>query len=159
MARRAASLAAAAALAAGCGYAFTAGGGRLPKGAEKVFVRPLENHTTDAEAGALVASALRTELARRDAAGGAQAHARLEGEVEDVSFGPSGFSGAANHVAITVAARLFVDGNVVAQTRSRRDEEYLSGADPLETEGRRRVALRRAAEAAAREVVERFEAQ
>jgi len=46
----------------------------------------------------------------------------------------------------------------IAEARVVREEEFLAGQDPLETEGRRRLALRRAAQAAARDLVERFEA-
>ena len=143
----------------GCGYHLAAGGpGRLPPGAEKIFVRPLEDHTTDAELGALVAAALRHELARRDADGGPRARAHLEGAVDSSSFGASSPNGSTWRVALAVSARLVVDGKVVAEQRARRDEDYLTGLDPLESEGRRRLALRRAAEAVARDIVERFEA-
>jgi hypothetical protein len=57
-----------------------------------------------------------------------------------------------------VSARLVSSGRAVAQARVSRDEEYLAGQDPLETEGRRRLALRRAAQAAARDLVEQLEA-
>ncbi len=142
---------------ASCGYALSAGAGRLPPGAERVFVRPLENRTTDAEAGALVASALRQELARRDADGGPAARARIEGTIDDAAFGLLSANGATNHLVLTVSARLVVDGKVVTEQRTQRDEEYLAGQDPLESEGRRRLALRRASEGAARDLVERFE--
>jgi hypothetical protein len=102
--------------------------------------------------------ALRRELARRDADGDPRARARIEGAVEDSSFGPSSPNGATWRAGLTVSARLVVDGKVVAEQRARREEDYLAGLDPLESEGRRRLALRRAAEAVAREIVERFEA-
>jgi len=77
--------------------------------------------------------------------------------VEESVFGPSGQSGATWRTALVVSARLVVDGKTVAEQRTRREEDYLVGLDPLESEGRRRLALRRAAEAAARDIVERFE--
>lgn len=157
--RRRPSLACAFALAlaaSGCGYSLGAGVGRMPAGAQRVFVRPLENRTTDGEAGALVAAALRQELARRGADGGPDASARIEGSIEDSGFGASSVSGT-YRVTLAVSARLVVNGAVVAEQRPARSEDLLGGQDPLETEGRRRLALRRAAEAIAKEIVERFE--
>jgi hypothetical protein len=154
---RSAPLAAALLALAGCGYGFAAGAGRLPPGAEKVFVRPLEDRTTDAELGALVAAALRGELARRGADGGPGSRARIEGAVEESSFGPSSPNGATWRAVLVVSAQFVVDGKVTAEQRARREEDWLAGQDPLESEGRRRLALRRAAEAVARDLVERFE--
>src|SRR5919201_6682922 len=92
-----------------CGYHLAAGGpGLLPPGAEKIFVRPLEDHTTDAELGALVAAALRQELARRDADGGPRARAHLEGAIESSAFGPSSPNGSTWRVGLDVSARLVV---------------------------------------------------
>jgi hypothetical protein len=142
---------------AGCGYGFTAGRSRLPKGAEAVFVRPLENRTTDAEAGTLLAAALRQELARRGAEGGPEAPSRIEGAVERSTHVPSSPGSATWRLALDVEARLLVGEVVVAEQRVHREEDYLGEVDALASEGRRRLALRRAAEAAAREIVERFE--
>jgi Lipopolysaccharide-assembly len=151
------SFAAAALIACACGYSLGAGSRRLPPTAQRVFVRPLENRTTDAEVGALVAAALRDELARRSADGGADAAARIEGTVEDASFAAVGLNPPNYHLTLTVSARLVVKGNVLAEQRFSRGEDYLSGLDPLESEGRRRLALRRAAEAVAQQIVETFE--
>jgi hypothetical protein len=142
----------------GCGYRLAARGAPLAGGASSVFVPPLENRSGDAEAGAFVAAALREELARRGAQGDAGAAARLEGAVEDLRYGPSSPNGATWSLALEVRARLVAPGGPLPEARITRSEEYLVGQDPLETEGRRRLALRRAATAAARELVERFEA-
>jgi hypothetical protein len=141
----------------GCGYSLNAGAGRMPNGAQRVFVRPLENRTTDAEAGALVAAALRQELARRGADAGSEAAARIEGTVDDASFSTLGLNPPTYRLALTVTVRLLVDGKLLAEQHAGRAEDWLSGLDPLESEGRRRLALRRAAEAVARDVIERFE--
>jgi Lipopolysaccharide-assembly len=130
----------------------------MPAGAQRVFVRPFENRTTDAEAGALVAAALRQELARRGADASSEAAARIEGTVEDVSFGVLTVGPPPTYrLTLTVTGRLLVGGKALAERRIGRAEDYLSGIDPLESEGRRRLALRRAADAVAREVVEAFE--
>ncbi|HVI74714.1 MAG TPA: LPS assembly lipoprotein LptE [Anaeromyxobacteraceae bacterium] len=141
---------------ASCGYTVHAQG-HLPENARQIFVRPLEDHTTDADAGALVAAALRRELARRGADAGPGAPAQLEGAVEGVSFGASSPNGAIYRLTLSVTARLVVAGQVASEQRSQRSEDWLAGQDPLESEGRRRLALRHAAEAAAREIVERLE--
>ena len=128
----------------GCGYSAHGSAGRLPRGAEQIFVRPLEDRTTDADAGALVAAALRRELARRGADAGPDAPARIEGAVERVTFGAPGPNGALYRLTLVVST-------------TQRDEDWLAGQDPLESEGRRRLALRHAADEAAREIVERYE--
>jgi hypothetical protein len=50
-----------------------------------------------------------------------------------------------------------VDGREVAQVRVRREVDYLGEVDAIATEGRRRLAIRRAASEAAAEIVERLE--
>jgi len=140
-----------------CGYSLHAGESRLPAPATQVLVRPFENRTSDAEAGALVAAAVRRELARRGADGGADAPARLEGVVEDVTSVAASPNGSSNRLVLTVSARLRAGDAVLGEGRVARAEDWLAGLDPLESEGRRRVALRRAADAAARELLERLE--
>jgi hypothetical protein len=141
----------------GCGYTPSSGPGRQRPGAERVFVRPFENHTSDAESGALLGAALRRELARRDADAGREARARIEGEIVQAYFGPFSPNGAIYRFTLVVAARLVVDDRLVVQQSFARNEDLLAGQDPLESEGRRRLALRRASDAIAREIVERFE--
>jgi hypothetical protein len=141
----------------GCGYSAHGSAGRLPHGAEQIFVRPLEDRTTDANAGALVAAALRRELARRGADAGPDAPARIEGAVERVTFGAPGPNQATYRLTLIVSTHLLVGGKLVAEQRTQRDEDWLAGQDPLESEGRRRLALRHAADEAAREIVERYE--
>lgn len=145
-------------LAWGCGYSLSAQGARMPSGAERIHVPAFENRTSDAEAGALVAAAVRQELARRGALGDGGAPARIEGTALAVSFAPSSFGSATSHLTLVVSARLVAGGRTLSEQRVQRDEDYLGAVDSLESEGRRRVALRRAAEAAGREIVERLEA-
>jgi hypothetical protein len=142
----------------GCGYAFTSGASRLPPGAERVHVPPFDNHTADADAGALVAGAVRDELGRRGALGGPGSGARLDGEVLEIAFGAADPTGATYVVSLVVRARLVIgDGPAGPEQRVRREETYLAGADQLESEGRRRLALRRLAVELARDLVDRLE--
>jgi hypothetical protein len=121
-------------------------------------VRPLENRTADAEAGALVAAALRRELARRGADAGPGAAAALDGEVEEIAAVPATAGAAVWRLTLAARVRLTAAGRTLAERRVRRTEDYPAGVDPLESEGRRRIALQRAADAAARELVEALEA-
>ncbi len=143
--------------AAGCGYSVAAGAGRLPAGAEKVYVATFANRTTDAEAGALVAGSLRDELARRGSSGGPGSAARIEGTVTQVTWIPTTPDGGTWRLTLEVQARLVVEGKVASEQAVRREQDYLSEVDALATEGRRRLAVRQASAAAAREIVERFE--
>jgi hypothetical protein len=151
------SLALASALSlAACGYGFSqryvARGG-----ASAIFVRPFENRSTDPELGAEVATALRTELARRGADAGEGAGAQIDGEVRAGEPVITSRGGASWRVGVTVRARLVAQGGTVAEHVARREADYVGGADPLETEARRALALRRAAWDAAREVLRAFE--
>ncbi len=142
---------------AGCGYAVGSGAARLPGGAGQVFVPPLENRTADAEAGALVAAALRDELSRRGVAGGEGASARIEGVVTRSASSPLTTQGGTWRLVLEVQARMIVSGQEAAQVKVRREVDYLGEVDAIATEGRRRLALRRGAEEAALEIVERLE--
>jgi hypothetical protein len=145
------------AAAAGCGYSTTAGVSRMPPGAERIWVPSFANRTSDAEAGALVASALREELARRGTSGGEGAPARIEGTVNRASAAPVTTQSGTWRLVFEVQARLVVDGKEASAVTVRREVDYLGEVDAIATEGRRRLALRRAASEAARDVAERFE--
>ena len=151
---RVAALGVAAVAAAGCGYAFSTrwtGKG----GAERVDVRPIENLSTEPGLGPVMTDALRTAVARRGASG--DGVGRLEGEVRARAPAPSSQGGATWTIGVQLKARLVVDGRVTAEGTFARDGEYLSGADPVETEGRRALALRRLADEVALEVLAAFE--
>lgn len=141
-----------------CGYAletrYVAQGG-----AERIHVRAFENLSTEASLGAELTAALRTELARRGAAAGPGAPAELVGEVRAGAPGPSSPESATWRIGVEVRARLLVDGATVSERTVRRETDYLAGvgADALETEGRRALALRRVTEEAARELLRAFE--
>ncbi len=156
---RLAALVVALAAAGGCGYSVGAGSSsaRLPAGTGTVFVAPLDNRTPDAEAGALVAAALREELARRGAGGGEGAPSRIEGTVVRSTSSPLTTQGGTWRLVFEVQARLVTDGREVARVDVRREVDYLGEVDAIATEGRRRLAIRKAAEDAAREIAERLE--
>jgi outer membrane lipopolysaccharide assembly protein LptE/RlpB len=158
--RRASIAAALIAVAAGqgCGYSATVGASRMPPGAERISVPSFANRTADAEAGALVASAMREELARRGVAGGDGAQARVEGTVSRSSAAPLTTQGGTWRLVLEVQAKLLVGGSEAASVSVRREVDYLGEVDAIATEGRRRLALRQAASDAAREIVERLEA-
>lgn len=127
-------------------------------------MRTFENLSGEPELGAVVTSALREELARRGAEGGAGAPAAIEGDVRAGEPAPTAVRtvGGATavstwRIALEVRARLVADGATVAEHVVRREADFLGGADPLETEGRRALALRRAADDAAREILHAFE--
>ncbi len=171
MARRASAFALSAAIALGaCGYGFSqryvARGG-----AERVHVRTFENLSTEPELGAALTAALRQELARRGADAGEGAPAAIEGDVRATAPAPSSAAteaaasaaGAAQagggtwRVGVEVRARLVANGAVVAEHAARVDGDYVGGGDPLETEGRRAIALRRLAADAATGILRAFE--
>lgn len=139
-----------------CGYGFSqryvAEGG-----ADRIHVRAFRNLSTEPELGATVTAALRSELARRgsDAPEGGAA-AVLEGTADASEPALTTGNATAWRIAIEIRARL--SGVGPAQERSvRREVDYIAGGDPLETEGRRALALRRAADEAARELLRGFE--
>jgi len=170
--RRRVAFAAAAVAVAACGYGFSqryvARGG-----AESVHVRTFENRSTEPELGAALTAALRDELARRGADAGEGAPAAIEGDVRATEPVPTSAATAAGRstagaaqvgggtwrIGIDVRARLVAGGAVVAEHAARLEADYGGGDDPLETEGRRAIALRRLAADAARGVLRAFERQ
>ena len=154
---RALALGALAALAlAGCGYGFSqryvAAGG-----VDRIHVRPFVNHSTEPELGATVTSALRGELARRGADATEGSAAVLDGEVRATEPVVTSTAGATWRIGIEVRARLVAGTAKPVDRIVRRDVDYLAGSDPLETEGRRALALRRAADDVARDLLRALE--
>lgn len=151
---------------AACGYGFTQRYS-AQGGAERVYVRAFENLSGEPELGAAVTAALRSELARRGAEGAEGAPATIEGEVRAGEPAPTAVRPPSAtesvstvttwRVTLDVRARLVAGGKPVAEHLVRRELDFLGGADPLETEGRRALALRRAADDAAREILHAFE--
>jgi hypothetical protein len=152
---------------AGCGYGFTQRYVAVG-GAERIHVRTFENRSAELDLGAAVTAALREELARRGAGGGEGAPAVIEGEITSTepaltsttpTPGPVGVtSGTTWRIGVELRARFTPSAGAPALERTvRREAHYLGGADPLETEGRRALALRRVAGEAARELLRALE--
>jgi hypothetical protein len=142
---------------AGCGYGFSqhyvAAGG-----VDRIHVRPFVNATTEPELGAIVTSVLRTELARRGAEAPEGQGAVLDGEVRTTEPALTSTAGTTWKIGIEVRGRLIVPGAPRPMDRIvRRETDFLNGGDPLETEGRRALALRRVADEAARELLRALE--
>jgi hypothetical protein len=141
-----------------CGYGFSqrfvARGG-----ATSLAVRPFENRSIEPELGAAVTSALRNELARRGADAGGDGAAEIDGEVRAEEPVLTSRGGASWRIGVSVRARLLAGGTTVAEHVARREADYVGGADPLETEGRRALALRRVADDAARDILRAFESE
>ena len=150
-----ASLLAALALAS-CGYRVVTPY-RARGGADRIHVRAFENDSADPELGAAVTAALRDELARRGAWAAADAPAVLEGSVRSTEGAPSTYGSASYGLSVEVQARLSVQGKLVQELTVQRHADHLGGEDPLETEGRRAVALRKLARDAARELLRALE--
>jgi hypothetical protein len=163
LARRAVSgkvrraLAAAAVLGlAGCGYGFSqryAAAG----GVDRIHVRPFVNASTEAELGAALTAALRAELARRGADAPEGQGAVLDGEVRATEPSLTSTSGVTWRVGVEVRARLTAGTARPVERIVRRETDFLAGSDPLETEGRRALALRRVVDDAARELLRSLE--
>jgi hypothetical protein len=153
----------------GCGYALSTrwvGKG----GAKKVEVRLFQNRSTEPGLGSVMTDALREGLARRGALSASEApsasegqpgspeeSARLEGEVGARQPTASSADAKTSHIGIEVRARLVVGAQAVAEGTFAREADYLAGDDPVESEGRRALALRRLAEELAPEILAAFE--
>ncbi len=141
-----------------CGYGFTQGY-RATGGVERIHVAAFDNLSADPDLGAALTSALREELRRRGADAGPDAPAVLQGEVRTTGGLPSTPGGSTWRIGVEVRGRLVVRGETVAERLVRRDADHLAGADALETEGRRALALRGLAEEAARDLLHALEAE
>lgn len=138
-------------LGAACGYSFTAAGG-LTGGIPAATVLPFENRSTEPELGAVMAGALREELAARGALARDGSPARVTGEVSVGQPSPAAPGGVSWRVALEVRARLLDGERVVVERSLRREADYPAGVDSLETEGRRALSLRKLAADCAREL-------
>jgi hypothetical protein len=123
--------------------------------AHPLRVAVVRNETAQAEAGGVLASELRSELAGRgwlesDSSSAQLLEARIVGLV---SFPTSAGTEGAAAYRLSADLRVKIDGyEDVVQG----GEDYLAGIDVLGTEANRRAALRRLFRSLAREAVERY---
>lgn len=141
----------------GCGYGFSTRY-HPTGGVDRIHVRAIENLSADPDLGVEVTAALREELDRRGAAGEPDGPAYIAGEVRALEGAPSSSAGTTWHTGLVLHARLVVHDKVIADRTIRREADHLGGADALETEGRRAVALRRLAGEVAHELLRELEA-
>jgi hypothetical protein len=73
------------------------------------------------------------------------------------AYGTPGSVGSTWRVGIEVRARLVVGSSPPLERTVARATDFLTGVDPLETEGRRAVALRHVADEVARELLRAYE--
>ena len=136
---------------AACGYAPV-----RAKVGGPIRVAVVRNDTAQAEAGGILAAALRNELAgRRRLAPDSSAAPEAQLELVRLTNSPTA-SGGEGAAAFRLDAELKLhlgdyDDSLIAS------EDYLAGVDVLGTEANRRAALRRLAIGAAKEAIERYE--
>jgi hypothetical protein len=126
-------------------------------GVDRIHVRPFVNASTEPELGAVVTAALRGELARRGADAPEGQGAVLDGEIRATEPTLTSAAGLTWRVGVELRARLAAGTARPVERVVRRETDFLAGADPLETEGRRALALRRVADEAARELLRAYE--
>jgi len=154
----------AAILAAGCGYRFTAGGAPLPEGIRSVCAPVYRNRTAEPGLEALFTESMREWLSRSGAASSGGCDATLEGEITSLAGAQTLLTPAETlasyRVSAVVQLKLVKGGRVVAQAEVAGAEDYLPARQPagdvLITEANRQAAIRRLADALARDGYERL---
>lgn len=148
---------------AGCGYRFAAPNAFLPGGMQSVHVPFFDNRTAEPSAEVAFTLAARDLLQRAGRLGGPKADGVLEGSIISISSTP--FLQAPSlprqpvfRMNATVSLTLKKGEVALGGTTVSVMEEFPSGADVLLTESNRATALRRLAEAAMREGLERLQA-
>ncbi|MGV3624238.1 MAG: LPS assembly lipoprotein LptE [Archangium sp.] len=145
-----------------CGYRFTAPNASLPAGLTAVQVPMFENKTADPSLELVFTQAARDQLHRAGRLGGDTAEGTLRGSILSISGGP--FMTAPSiprqpgmRVNVSVVLVLEKQGREVGRTGVNYSEEFPSGADVLLTESNREAALRRIADSAVREGLEKLQ--
>jgi hypothetical protein len=146
-----------------CGYRFTAPNSALPGGLKSVRVPVFNNRTAEQSAELYFTQAAKDQLERAGRLGGDAAEGVLEGTIISVTSGP--FLQAPElpkqpvfRLSVTLSLVLKKDNLAVGTTTVALTEEFPSGADVLLTESNRGAALRRIADSAIREGLERLQA-
>ncbi|MDP1823874.1 MAG: LptE family protein [Archangium sp.] len=149
-------------LLASCGYRFTAPNASLPGGIRTASVPFFINRTAEPGAELAFTQAARDQLDRAGRLGGPDADGVLEGTILSVGSGPflaAPTLGRQPVFRMTAALTLTLkkSGLDVGTTTVSVSEEFPSGPDVLLTESNRDAALRRLADAAVREGLERLQ--
>lgn len=137
-----------------CGYRFVAPGGGLPQGVRRVCAPVLANRTAEPAAEALFTSAVRRQLLRAGVAAEGGCDATVRGQVLRVGSGVGVLLGAkaATYRATAALQLSLVEGErTLGEVTLEASEDYLPGADPVQSEANRDAALRRLADELARE--------
>jgi Lipopolysaccharide-assembly len=153
-------------LLAGCGYGFSAGGPPLA-GGRQVYVPTVANKTSEAGLDVVFTEALREQLGRVGALGGASSPARMEGEILSVNAAPAVLSPSSAprpnqalsyRVTVVLRVKLYRGTELVTQTDVTGSEDYLQGQRPdiLSVESNRVAALKRLAAALAQDAYVRL---
>jgi hypothetical protein len=148
----------------GCGYRFTAGTPPLPDGIRSVQVPVFANRTAEIAVETAFTEAMRAQLDRAQALGGAGADATLQGEVRSITSSPIFDENNrlySYRLSGTLRLRLLrASGQVVSAVDVSGSEDYLSGAkdDVLLSEANRREALSRLAQTLAEDGYRRIAA-
>lgn len=150
--------------ASACGYRFVAPNAELPAGIKSVQVPVFVNRTAEPAAELFFTEAAKEQLSRASRLGGDTSDATLEGTLLAVSSGP--IQGSPElpkqpvfRITVTLALALKKGGAQVSGATVVTSEEFPSGADVLLTESNRAQALKRIAETAVREGLERMQTQ
>ena len=157
-------------LGTGCGYGFAARRGQLPTQGKRVHAPAFLNSTSEAGLDAVFTAAFRSELAAMHADGPADSEVEARGEVTALGGGPGlpftrvapGGSGsevsslASYSVAASACIRLVEGSKALGSTCVSGSEDYPPGADALQIDAARRVALRRLAQRLMREAIDRL---
>ncbi|MBL8912543.1 MAG: hypothetical protein JNM17_17755 [Archangium sp.] len=145
-----------------CGYRFVAPNSELPAGIKSVRVPVFMNRTAEPAAELFFTDAAKEQLQRAGRLGGDASDATLAGTLVSVGSGPIQGSPElprqpAFRMTVVLALELKKGGATVSSTTVVTSEEFPSGADVLLTEANRAQALKRIAESAVREGLERLQ--
>lgn len=146
-----------------CGYRFTAPNATLPEDIRSVRVPMFDNRTADASAELVFTQAAKDQLDRAGLLGGETSEATLIGSVVSITSYPFMTSPSlprqpGYRVAVTLSLKLMKGERLVSSAMVNAQEEFPSGADVLLTESNREAAVRRIAESAVRQGLERLQA-
>lgn len=152
---------------AACGYRFAAGGGVvLPEGITEVRAPIFGNHTAEPGLEVVFTRAMRHHLARSGIDTRVAAEAELTGEVLGVSGVPTVLTTptaqdatvklASYRIFATARVRLAKGERVLNEMEVSGSEDYLPGADILQSEANRQAALERLAQKLMRDAFDRL---